>query len=111
MFIGVDAQTFLLVGILGGFTTFSAFNHDTMSPIRDGDIALALLKVGVLIQSAQVLVGLGAEWLALHWLPGSRGDFLLHCSTYWQLRSIGLSIDFTRQVVLLLHAHAETAHA
>ena len=106
MFIGVDAQTFLLVGILGGFTTFSAFNHDTMSPIRDGDIALALLKVG-----AQVLVGLGAEWLALHWLPGSRGDFLLHCSTYWQLRSIGLPRYFTRQVVLLLRAYAETALA
>ena len=29
-FIGVDAQTFLLVGILGGFTTFSAFSHDTI---------------------------------------------------------------------------------
>jgi CrcB protein len=57
-FIGIDAQTFLLVEILGGFTTFLAFSHDTMSLIRDGDIALALLNVG-----AQVLVGLGAVWL------------------------------------------------
>ena len=57
-FIGVDAQTFLLVGILGGFTTYSAFGHDTMNLIRGGDIALALLNVG-----AQVLVGLGAVWL------------------------------------------------
>lgn len=35
-FIGVDAQTFLLVGILGGFTTYSAFGHDTMNLIRGG---------------------------------------------------------------------------
>ena len=58
MFIGVDTQTFLLIGILGGFTTFSAFSYDTMNLIRGGDIALALLNVG-----AQVLVGLSAVWL------------------------------------------------
>ena len=57
-FIGADAQTFLVVGILGGFTTYSAFGHDTMNLIREGDVALALLNVG-----AQVLVGLGAVWL------------------------------------------------
>ena len=57
-FIGVDTQTFLLVGILGGFTTFSAFSYDTMNLIRGGDIALALINVG-----AQLLLGLGAVWL------------------------------------------------
>jgi CrcB protein len=57
-FIGADAQAFLIVGILGGFTTFSAFGNETMNLIREGEAALALLNVG-----AQVLLGLGAVWL------------------------------------------------
>lgn len=57
-FIGVETQAFLVVGILGGFTTFSAFGNETMNLIREGEAALALLNVG-----AQVLLGLGAVWL------------------------------------------------
>ena len=56
--VGTDTRSFLVVGILGGFTTFSAFGNETMNLIRDGDAALALLNVG-----AQVLLGLGAVWL------------------------------------------------
>ena len=56
--IGADTQAFLIVGILGGFTTFSAFGNETMNLIREGEAALALLNVG-----AQVLLGLGAVWL------------------------------------------------
>lgn len=56
--IGADTRLFLIVGILGGFTTFSAFGNETMNLIRDGEMALALMNVG-----AQVLLGLGAVWL------------------------------------------------
>ncbi|MDW7649375.1 MAG: fluoride efflux transporter CrcB [Nitrospiraceae bacterium] len=56
--ISADTQAFLVVGILGGFTTFSAFGNETMNLIREGEAALALLNVG-----AQVLLGLGAVWL------------------------------------------------
>jgi len=55
--IGTDARAFLIVGILGGFTTFSAFGNETMNLIREGDVALGLMNVG-----AQVLLGLGAVW-------------------------------------------------
>jgi CrcB protein len=55
--IGPDTRAFLVVGILGGFTTFSAFGNETMNLIREGDAALALMNVG-----AQVLLGLGAVW-------------------------------------------------
>jgi CrcB protein len=55
---GGDTRLFLIVGILGGFTTFSAFGNETMNLIRDGEMALALMNVG-----AQVLLGLGAVWL------------------------------------------------
>lgn len=57
-FIGADTRAFLIVGILGGFTTFSAFGNETMNLLRDGEAALALMNVG-----AQVLLGLGAVWL------------------------------------------------
>ena len=53
-----DTRAFLVVGILGGFTTFSAFGNETMNLVRDGEAALALMNIG-----AQVLLGLGAVWL------------------------------------------------
>ena len=56
--IGTDTRAFLIVGILGGFTTFSAFGNETMNLFREGEAALAMMNVG-----AQVLVGLGAVWL------------------------------------------------
>ena len=56
--IGTDTRAFLIVGILGGFTTFSAFGNETMNLIREGEAALALMNV-----SAQVLLGLGAVWV------------------------------------------------
>ncbi|HEY6260765.1 MAG TPA: fluoride efflux transporter CrcB [Nitrospiraceae bacterium] len=57
-FIGTDTRAFLVVGVLGGFTTFSAFGNETMNLIRDGEAALALINIG-----AQVLLSLGAVWL------------------------------------------------
>ncbi|MCX5723880.1 MAG: fluoride efflux transporter CrcB [Nitrospirae bacterium] len=57
-FIGADLQAFLVVGILGGFTTFSAFGNETMNLLREGEAALALMNVG-----AQLLLGLGSVWL------------------------------------------------
>ena len=56
--IGPDTRAFLVVGILGGFTTFSAFGNETMNLIREGEATLALMNVG-----AQLLLGLGAVWL------------------------------------------------
>lgn len=53
-----DARAFLIVGILGGFTTFSTFGNETMNLVRDGQWILALLNVG-----GQVLLGLGGVWL------------------------------------------------
>jgi fluoride exporter len=56
--ISAEIRVFLVVGILGGFTTFSAFGNETMNLIRDGETALALMNIG-----AQVLLSLGAVWL------------------------------------------------
>jgi CrcB protein len=43
--IGPTARTVLLVGLLGGFTTFSAFGLQSFQLLRDGEVGLALLNI------------------------------------------------------------------
>ena len=52
------SRTFLFVGLLGGFTTFSAFGLETMLLWRHGSGPLAAVNVG-----AQVIAGLLAVLL------------------------------------------------
>ena len=54
-----ESRTFVFIGILGGFTTFSAFGNETMNLWRDGQNALAMANV-----AANVLLGLGAVWVS-----------------------------------------------
>ena len=53
-----EMQLFLIVGILGGFTTYSAFGYQTLMLARDNQIISAFLNV-----SAHIILGLGAVWL------------------------------------------------
>ena len=53
-----ETRAFVIVGILGGFTTFSSFGNETVNLWRDGEGSLALINV-----AAQVALGLGAVWL------------------------------------------------
>jgi len=50
-------RTFALVGVLGGFTTFSTFGLETLALARDGNLALAFGNVG-----ASVVLGLAGVW-------------------------------------------------
>ena len=52
-----ESRTFVFIGILGGFTTFSAFGNETMNLWRDGENLLAMVNV-----AAHLLLGLGAVW-------------------------------------------------
>jgi|SRR5471032_238122 len=52
-----EARTFVFVGILGGFTTFSSFMLDTFTLGHGGDHALAFWNVAV-----QTAFGLAAVW-------------------------------------------------
>lgn len=40
-------RTAVFVGLLGGFTTFSSYGLQIFTLIRDGQVALALLNMGV----------------------------------------------------------------
>lgn len=55
--LGPEARAFLLIGLLGGFTTFSAFGYETMTLARDGKTIAAMLNVAL-----QVGFGLAAVW-------------------------------------------------
>ena len=51
------AVLFLAVGVLGGFTTFSAFEWQILSAVRSGAIAPALLYA-----AGSVVLGFAAVW-------------------------------------------------
>ena len=51
-------RALLVVGLLGGFTTFSAFGNETLNLLRDGERLLAGFNV-----CANVVIGLAAVWL------------------------------------------------
>jgi CrcB protein len=53
-----DMRLFLFTGILGGFTTFSAFGYETFYLLRRNEIAVAATYAVL-----SVLVGLAAVWL------------------------------------------------
>jgi len=41
-----ELRMFLLVGVLGGYTTFSSFSLQTMNLVRDAQYGLALVNIG-----------------------------------------------------------------
>ena len=53
-----EVRTLVFVGVLGGFTTFSAFGNETINLWREGENALALINVG-----AHLALCLGAVWI------------------------------------------------
>ena len=55
---GPSARAFLLIGLLGGFTTFSTFAYETTALTRDAQFFSAFLNIAL-----QVTTGLFAAWL------------------------------------------------
>jgi CrcB protein len=52
-----EARLFLMVGVLGGFTTFSTFGYETLALARDGEALRAAANV-----ITHVVLGLAAVW-------------------------------------------------
>ena len=51
-------RLFLVVGVLGGYTTFSSFEYEALQAVRDGERWMGLLYV-----AGSVLLGYLAVWL------------------------------------------------
>jgi CrcB protein len=60
MAVGTVTRTFVLIGILGGFTTFSSFTFETLQLLRDGEWLRGAVNV-----VGQVLGGLLALWAGM----------------------------------------------
>jgi CrcB protein len=58
--LSADARLLLFTGLLGGFTTFSAFGLETMYLLRKGELLVAGSNVAL-----SVAAGLLALWLGL----------------------------------------------
>lgn len=57
-------RLFLVTGVLGGFTTFSAFGLESLVLMRRGEVGIALTYI-----LGSVFVGVAAIWLGLRLTP------------------------------------------
>jgi CrcB protein len=57
---GPSGRVFLLVGVLGGFTTYSSFAFESVDLVRTGQLAAAAANI-----VGQVLLGTLAVWVGL----------------------------------------------
>lgn len=56
--LNAEVRLFIFTGILGGFTTFSAFGYETFYLFRTSHLHLAFLNI-----LSNLFLGLGAVWL------------------------------------------------
>lgn len=65
-----NLRLFLIVGILGGFTTFSSFGMETVSLLRAGEYKYAGLNLLISNGAGVIMVFIGfilARWVLLRW--------------------------------------------
>lgn len=55
-----EVRAAIAIGFLGGFTTYSSFNHETLGLLASGATGVALLNI-----ATTLLAGLAAGWLGL----------------------------------------------
>ena len=66
-FLSVETRAFVLIGLLGSFTTFSTFGSETLMLIRSGRMDMAALYAGGQVVVGVMMVGLGRLLAAGIW--------------------------------------------
>ncbi|MEN8144343.1 MAG: fluoride efflux transporter CrcB [Gemmatimonadota bacterium] len=68
----VELRTFVTIGLLGAFTTFSTFSYEAVALLQDGDWGRGIVYVAgsVLLGLVGIVAGLGLAALTLQ--PGSQ---------------------------------------
>jgi CrcB protein len=66
-FLGPNERSFLIVGVLSGFTTLSAFANETVNALRDGAMGVAFLNVTATVLLALLAVYAGRALTHLVW--------------------------------------------
>lgn len=58
-YLGPQARQFLMIGVLGGFTTFSSFSLQTLNLLRDGEWSYAAANIALSVAACLLAVWLG----------------------------------------------------
>jgi CrcB protein len=59
VFVGTEIRQFVMVGLCGGYTTFSSFSLQTLNLVRDGEMLRAGGNIGLSVVLCLVAVWLG----------------------------------------------------
>lgn len=65
--VSAEVRQFLILGILGGFTTFSSFSQQTLNLLRDGEWGAAALNVVLSVSLCLAAAWAGEEFAKLLW--------------------------------------------
>ena len=65
-----NVRLFVMVGICGGFTTFSSFSLESFDLLRSGAWGRAMTNMGLSVALSLAAVSVG-HLLATHWTPGT----------------------------------------
>jgi CrcB protein len=63
--LGPDARAFMMIGVLGGFTTFSSFSLETLNLVRGGAIGAAAANTALSVALCLLAAWLGYAAAAL----------------------------------------------
>jgi CrcB protein len=70
--VSTSARQFVMVGLCGGYTTFSSFSLQTLNQARDGDLLAAGANIGLSVLLCLIAVWLGhIAALALNQMKGA----------------------------------------
>ena len=69
LLVSADVRQFLMIGILGGFTTFSSFSLQTLTLLHEGELVAAFANVGLSVAAGLLAVWAGEAMAKAIWLP------------------------------------------